>query len=334
MTVRIAILGLGQIGASIGLALANHSDQVTTVGYDLSREVTQKAQALGVVDQIEHGLTAAVRAADVAVLALPLDQVRPTLQSLAGELRPEAVVMDTAPAKAAVAGWIKDLLPPDRHYVGLFPALSPSTLEDPSAGIDSARADLFKKGLIAVAAPAGCPEEAVQLAANLVTLLGAQPFFADLAELDGIAAAVQLLPGIAAAALLETVTGQPGWADIRKLTGRAFAAGTRPFDIEAPATLAAAAVQNRANALRLLDDYLAALGSLREAVAGGQAQELETRLERDQKTERQWRADRLQGDWLAQEMEDMEMPTAGDVLGRQIGGLGKLFRRGRRPDEQ
>ena len=31
MTVKIAIIGLGQIGASIGLALANHKDQVTTM---------------------------------------------------------------------------------------------------------------------------------------------------------------------------------------------------------------------------------------------------------------------------------------------------------------
>ena len=34
MTVKITIIGLGQIGASIGLALANHKDQVTTLGYD------------------------------------------------------------------------------------------------------------------------------------------------------------------------------------------------------------------------------------------------------------------------------------------------------------
>jgi len=34
MTVKISIIGLGQIGASIGLALANHKDQVTTIGYD------------------------------------------------------------------------------------------------------------------------------------------------------------------------------------------------------------------------------------------------------------------------------------------------------------
>ena len=43
MTVKIAIVGLGQIGASIGLALASHKDQVTTIGYDAVGEVNRKA---------------------------------------------------------------------------------------------------------------------------------------------------------------------------------------------------------------------------------------------------------------------------------------------------
>ncbi len=54
MTVKISIIGLGQIGASIGLKLANHKDQVTTLGYDSSSEVARKAQKM---EAVEHSGT-------------------------------------------------------------------------------------------------------------------------------------------------------------------------------------------------------------------------------------------------------------------------------------
>ena len=90
----------------------------------------------------------------------------------------------------------------------------------PAQALSAARADLFQNGLVAVTAPHGTAGEAIKLAASFVTLLGARAYFADLAEVDGIMATVHTLPALAAAALTETVIGQPGWADIRKLAGR------------------------------------------------------------------------------------------------------------------
>ena len=58
-------------------------------------------------------------------------------------------------------------------------------------------------------------------------------------------ATVHTLPALAAAALTETVIGQPGWPDIRKLAGRPFVAAMRPLDLEETAALAEAARQNR-----------------------------------------------------------------------------------------
>jgi prephenate dehydrogenase len=334
MTVKITILGLGQIGASIGLALANHKDQVTTLGHDLSPEIARKAQKLGAVDKIEYNLPASVQGADVVVLALPLDQIYETLKFIAEDVREEAVVMDTAPVKTIVAAWVKELLPPKRHYVGLTPALNPLVLEETGRGLDAARADLFHKGLVAVTAPNGTVDEALKLAADFVTLLGARPFFVDMAEVDGIMAAAHLLPGLAAAALVETVTGQPGWADIRKLAGKPFAAATHPLEGEEPAALAEAALQNRVNAIRVLDGYIAALQSLRGEVAGEEKKNLHTRLDHTCKKREKWRQERTEGNWQLVEFGGQEMPKASDILKQQVGGLGKLFgRRGKKSDK-
>jgi prephenate dehydrogenase len=334
MTVKITLLGLGQIGTSIGLALAAHKDQVSLTGHDKSPQQTRQAQKLGAVDKISFNLPASVEGADLVVLAMPLDQVRETLGFIAPDLRPEAVVMDTSPAKSAVAGWAAELLPAGRYYIGLLPALNPACLDDPASGQAAARADLFQKGLVAICPRRGTPEAAVKLAADFVSLLGAQPFFADPAEVDGILAAATLLPQLVAAALAETVTGQPGWPDIRKLAGRPYSTGTRPLDQEQPAALAKAAHLGRNNLLRLLDEYIAGLQSLRADVAAGETSSLAERLERLRRGRAKWQLERAQGDWLSVEFGRPELPTAGDFLKQQVGDWKKILgRRSKKTEE-
>jgi prephenate dehydrogenase len=98
--------------------------------------------------------------------------------------------------------------------------------------VAAARADLFHKALVAITPPPGTPEAAIQLSSDLVVLLGATPFFMELAEVDGVMAAARLLPELSAAALVETLTSQPGWPDIRKLAGSDYASTTRPLETD------------------------------------------------------------------------------------------------------
>lgn len=335
MTVKITIIGLGQIGASMGLALANHKDQVITLGHDKSPETARKAQKLGAVESISYNLPAAVENADVIVLAIPFDAIFETLKILAQNMQEEAVVMDTAPIKSVIVEWVKEFLPPRRHYVGLTPALNPACLEDATLGLDAARADLFQKGAVAISAPHGTAEGALKLATDFVTLLGALPFFADPEEVDGVMAAAHLLPGLSAAALAEAITGQSGWPDIRKLAGKPYSSATRPLVGEESAALAGAILQNQSNTLRVLDAYIAALTSLRNEIAGNNKKELETQLDLARRGRAQWQLDRAKGDWLAVEMGKQEMPKVGDILKQQFGGLDKLIgRRIKKNDEE
>ena len=334
MTVKIAIIGLGQIGSSIGLALAGHKDQVTTIGYDSDREVNGKAHKLGAVEKIEHGLYATVEAADIIILALPLDQVHATLQAMAQDVREEAVVFDTAPVKVAVAAWAQDSLPPKRHYVGLTLALNPLLLDETGTGIESARADLFRNGLAAITAPTGTAGEAIKLAASFVTLLGARAYFADLAEVDGILATIQTLPALAGAALTETVIGQPGWGDIRKFAGRPFLAAMRQFEGQDPTGLSEAAQKNRVNTLRLLDEYIEALQSLRDEIEKEEQAGLQERLQRVLDGELQWQRERARGDWQLVGSPNQEIPTFNDIWRGQL-GLGKVLGlRNKKPEDK
>ena len=332
MAVQITIVGLGQIGASIGLALAAHRDQVTTLGHDRSAETAQRAKKLGAVERIESNLPNAAAEADAIVLALPADQIRASLQAMARDLRPQAVILDTAPAKTLVSKWMKELLP-DRAYVGLSPALNPLYMESAATGLDAAHADLFVHGLMGITAPPGTPTGALELAASLSALLGAEAYFADQAEIDGVMAAAHLLPELAGAALIDFLLAEPGWPDIRKLAGRPFTLASAALTPNETSGLAAAAANDRDNLVRLLDGLEASLRELRAAVASGDEKALRSRLERARAGRAAWWAERARADWNATERGTTQLPKAGDLLKQQFGGLDRFFRRGARRDD-
>jgi len=335
MTVKITIIGLGQIGSSLGLALAKHKDQITTLGHDKSPEIARSAQKLGAVESISYNLPASVEKADVIVMAIPFDQIHETLRIIAPDLRQNAVVLDTSPVKSAVTTWAKELLLSGCHYLGLTPALNPACLEISAQGLEAARSDLFEKAVIAITAPQGTAEGALKLAADLVVLVGAQPFFADLVEMDGVMASAHLLPEICAAALTETVTTQPGWSDIRKLAGKPFSFATQPLDGEGPAAISESVFQNRTNTLRVLDEYLAVLSSLRNEISDENKKGLQDRFEHASQARARWQLERYKGDWREVEFGRSELPKIGDILKQQVGGLDKLFsRRARKPGEE
>jgi prephenate dehydrogenase len=326
MPVKLTIIGLGKIGASVGLALAAHTDKLVRTGHDRRPEIAQKAKSRGAVDRIDYNLPASVEGADAVLLALPADQIRATLGFIAQDLREGVVIFDTSPIKTQVAAWVRELLPPGRHYVGLTPAFGPAAVQAEGTGLEAAQADLFQGGLVAVAAPSGTPGEALELATGVVTLLGAKPYFADLAELDGLMATAHLLPQLAAAALVETTTSQPGWGDARKLAGRPYAQASEPILAQDdPATLAAAALANRENTLHALDGLIAALQSLRETLAGEDAAGLQSRLEAARQARAGWWQERSSGEWEKGSQQDL--PRPGDLWKRQLGtGLSNLLR--------
>ena len=77
---RILIVGLGQIGSSIGLALQAHSDRLHRVGHTRIFGSGNHAKKIGAVDKVAINLPAAVRKAKIIVLALPMDHVENTLE--------------------------------------------------------------------------------------------------------------------------------------------------------------------------------------------------------------------------------------------------------------
>ena len=320
MTIQITIVGLGQIGGSFGLALAEQKDKLERVGHDISHDSARQAQKIGAVDRISINLPSAVRGADIVLLALPLDQIRETLEIIAEDLKEDVVLLDTSPTKEVVLSWVKELLPPNRHYVGLTPVLNPIYLLMEDTGITAARADLFQRGMLGIVAPPGTASEAIKLATDLTQMVGGKALFVDPLENDSLMTATHILPQLISAALLDATVDQPGWYEGRKVAGRAYAEVTHPMlQFANPKTLTSLAMYNRGNVKRVLNGLIDALQALEEEIDNQDNEALEKRLERARQGRERWWGQRQIADWNETSSSMDDVGGSGDVFGRMFG---------------
>lgn len=321
MPVQITIIGLGQVGASIGLALKEREASVQIVGHDKDTRSAKAAQEAGAVDTFKYNLPDSVRDARIVILALPLAEVRETLKLIGPDLQDGTLVIDTAPAKATVESWAKEFLPQGRFYVGLFPAIHPDLLHGIDYGVKAARANLFQKGVMVLTAPYGTPENVFKLTTELITLLGSLPLLMDTAEADGLLGKVQILPQLAAAALLDATLEQPGWQEAKKLAGKPYASVTSGLAYHDDASsLSEAALENRENMVRLLNSYISSLLQIRDEIESNDRDALGSHLDNAWSGRMRWFEERVGAEWLNKEAQKIDAPSFGDRVNQMLFG--------------
>lgn len=162
----IAILGLGQIGGSIGLALGARGGW-RRVGYDPDSGTRRAARAAGAVDAVARSVEEACAGAALAVAAAPVDVLAPLLRRAAAALPPNAVLMDTGSARAGLTAALAAAARRGVRAVGGHPIAGHE-----GRGFAAARADLFRDATFAL-----LPARRVvpALARRLVRDLGARP---------------------------------------------------------------------------------------------------------------------------------------------------------------
>jgi prephenate dehydrogenase len=318
MTLQITIIGLGQIGASIGLALSEHKNLVR-VGHDKNMTTARTAQRIGAVDKTHRNLPNSVREADIVILSLPYGEIQETMGYILDDLREDAIILDTAPSKVATNRWMQENLPAGRAYIGLAPVINPFYLDEKETGIDAARADLFEKGVTLIAAPPSAPSVAVQVAADLVQLYGSHPLFADIAEVDAVMTSAHLLPQLVAAALLNTTVYAPGWGDARKFAGQIFAKTTEASPKqEGTLSLSRAALSSKEGIQRMLDGMISSLDTMRRAIAEEDAEQLTAILSQAEEGREKWLLERRAAEWLLRG-EKAESVALGGIAERFFG---------------
>jgi prephenate dehydrogenase len=257
----ITIVGTGVIGASLGLALKQQENPPRLLAHDKDLSVASNAVKQGAFDKAEWNLINACEPADLIILSIPLNGIRPTLEAIAPYLKQNVVITDTCPSKQPVLEWATELLPEHAHFVGGNPLVHPT---------GSADATLFKGRLYALTPSVSASEESVQLMTGLVSLVGGEPFFLDPVEHDGLVTASEHLPRLLGVALMGTLVQADSWREGRKLAGRVFEQTSAGASGD-PDGIRDNFIENQPILLHWLDDYIEQLSRLRALVADGEA---------------------------------------------------------------
>lgn len=322
MTVQITIVGLNQIGASIGLAVKAAQASITLIGCDSDTKLEQRTLKLGAIDKVVHNLSSAVDTADVIVLCLPADEVRKTIALIAPVLKEGAVVLETSALKSAAIRWGTGSFPNDRHILIFAPALNPEYLNEAGRGLDHAHADLFHNSVILIGSTEKTDPDAVKLAADLSVLLGAKPYFSDPVEAEGLIALIHHLPQLSAIALTRVMDSQPGWREARKVASRPLASAFTPLlDLDERNNYGQALLLNSENNVRIIDELIAELTDLRDLIASQNADGLKDAIVKAVSGRDAWLKTRFSQEWEAS--EGIEMPKSGGLLGKLFGLGGK-----------
>jgi len=279
---RVAIVGLGLIGGSVGLALKNaKAVGLERVGFARRAEVASKAVSIGAVDRAEGDLISAVEDANLVIIATPPMAIREILAQIGERLPPGCIVTDTASTKAQVMKWAQELLPPSVSFIGGHPMAGKETF-----GIEAADADLFR-GCIYCLVPGGnADSEAIDFVSGLVKRIGAIPLFVDAAEHDSLVAGISHLPLLVSAALMSVTMKSHSWPQMSRLAASGFRDLSRLASGN-PEMSRDICITNKEPILRGIDEFLKELGEFRRLVSED-GKELEQAFLRAQEGRERW----------------------------------------------
>ena len=184
---RVALIGTGLIGASIGLGLSDHGLVVT--GWDPSKDALDVARERGAINRTAVSMQAAIEDADLVVLAAPPASVI----ELLGRIETDALVFDVAAVKVTVAKAASHL----PRFVGTHPMAGRE-----HAGPSHASIGLFR-GAAWIVVPGEAAEEDVRAVEEIIGWLGAIATRLTAREHDDAVAAVSHLPQVIAALMVE-----------------------------------------------------------------------------------------------------------------------------------
>src|SRR3954464_14084704 len=188
---RVALVGVGLIGGSIGLAARERLGALVR-GFDPSPQARAIAVERGAVTEACDSVEEAMNEADFAFVAAPV-AVLPEV--VAGALRvagPECVVSDVGSTKRPVVGAIDD-----RRFVGGHPLAGAE-----SAGVEHARADLFTDATWYLTPTVITEGTVYERLHRLITRLGAWASAADADTHAAVMPSVSPLPHVLANVLV------------------------------------------------------------------------------------------------------------------------------------
>ena len=263
---RVTIVGVGLLGASLGMALKERklAQEVIGVGRAGSPSL-QIAQERGAIDRALTSFNTAVEDnPDLIVLCTPVRQFPEAMSAMRGKLRPGALVTDVGSTKAHVMGWASEFFGAEdekARFVGSHPMAGSE-----KTGPGAARADLYEGGLCLICpGTQGNADEASRRIEGLWRGVGMRTLRLDPVIHDQWVATISHLPHAIAFALVNAAFQHPemlaaaagGFLDTTRIASSDADMWTDIF------------LTNRTAVTAAIDEFTTGLAALRGAIEKG-----------------------------------------------------------------
>lgn len=275
----ILIIGPGLIGGSLGLALRAGGFRGRIFGLAHRRSELSKAIVCGAVHEGATSLRQLRDPVRMTVICTPINVVRSLFASLRDEVAfSKSVLTDVCSVKAAVVDWACRELSDDRRFVGGHPIAGSE-----NSGAEFARADLFRNRVTILTPLKRTEKTAVRLIHEMWEIARSRVVYLTPRRHDEVVARVSHLPRIAAAALMRMNRSRR----LLNLAGPGLMDTTRVAS--GPARMWREILAgNRTSVTRNLEEYIAELRRLKDALRRADDERVERLLEEASRNRHRW----------------------------------------------
>jgi prephenate dehydrogenase len=273
----VTIVGVGLIGASLGLALKKAGVVTKVLGVGRSKENLQQAQKMGAIDGVVD-LVEAAKQSDVIVLCMPVAQMRAAFEALEPHLEPRTMITDAGSTKGDVILAAKEVLGKKAcQFVPAHPIAGGA-----QHGASAAKVDLFQdKQTIVCPLQENSPED-IALITGFWESVGSVVKKIGSVQHDAIYAAVSHLPHLLSYALMASVVNSEDADQKLDHVGAGFKDFTR-IAASSPEMWRDICLGNRTAILQELDRYLLIVNHMRKLIEEGNGEGLEKLLNKASK---------------------------------------------------
>jgi len=261
---RVAIIGLGLLGGSIGLAIADAAPDIVTTGYDFNPDVRAKAQQRELVGSVCDSPAEAVASADLVILCVPVGAMEVAARDLAPHLPQGAIISDVGSSKKSVLDALSAALP-GRTVIPAHPVAGTE-----QSGPDAGFATLFAGRWCILTPPSDADEEAVKALSDFWTKLGAKVELMDPDHHDLVLAVTSHIPHLIAFTIVGTASDleQVTRSEVIKYSAGGFRDFTR-IAASDPVMWRDVFLNNKGAVLEMLGRFTEDLTAMQRAIRSG-----------------------------------------------------------------
>ncbi|MEO0870878.1 MAG: prephenate/arogenate dehydrogenase family protein [Pseudomonadota bacterium] len=266
---RVAIIGLGLLGGSIGLAIAERAEDIVTSGYDRDPAVRKAARTRGLVNAVCESDAEAAATADLVILCVPVGAMEEAARALAEHLPADAIISDVGSSKASVLAALQAALPGQ----AIIPAHPVAGTEQ--SGPEAGFATLFSGRWCILTPPQDAEPGAVDALSEFWGKLGARVELMDPDHHDLVLAVTSHIPHLIAFTIVGTASDleQVTRSEVIKYSAGGFRDFTR-IAASDPVMWRDVFLNNKGAVLEMLGRFTEDLTAMQRAIRSGDGEAL------------------------------------------------------------